>query len=101
MLAHELAHVKRKVSTVTEFRWRKRVGVEPTNDIAKMSLTGFEDRDDHRTACASVRYLQSPKARRKGRRSGRPPRVLFQAQGVQDIQGKLAHEIVATSDSCL
>ena len=34
--------------------WRKRVGVEPTIHPAKGRIAGFEDREDHRTPCASV-----------------------------------------------
>jgi len=33
--------------------WRKRVGVEPTIHPAKGRIAGFEDREDHRTPCAS------------------------------------------------
>jgi hypothetical protein len=36
-------------------KWRKRVGVEPTGDGVDPPPAGFEDRDDHRTACASNR----------------------------------------------
>jgi len=34
--------------------WRKRVGVEPTRAGVDPTHTGFEDRDDHRTTCASA-----------------------------------------------
>ena len=34
--------------------WRKRVGVEPTIHPAKGRIAGFEDREDHRTPCAST-----------------------------------------------
>jgi len=34
--------------------WRRRVGVEPTIHPAKGRIAGFEDREDHRTPCASV-----------------------------------------------
>ena len=34
--------------------WRKRVGVEPTIHPAKGRIAGFEDREDHRTPCASI-----------------------------------------------
>src|SRR5437660_5042410 len=34
--------------------WRKRVGVEPTIHPAKGRIAGLEDREDHRTPCASV-----------------------------------------------
>ncbi len=34
--------------------WRKRVRVERTHDLAKRPRAGFEDREDHRTPCASV-----------------------------------------------
>src|SRR5579862_6012886 len=37
--------------------WRKRVGVEPTDDRRGLPPSGFEDRDDHRTACASVHFI--------------------------------------------
>ena len=33
------------------------MGVEPTNDGIAPPLAGFEDRDDHRTACASAEIL--------------------------------------------
>jgi hypothetical protein len=33
------------------------VGVEPTIAAEKTTTAGFEDRDDHRTACASVTRL--------------------------------------------
>ncbi len=36
-----------------EKHWRKRVRVEHTHDIAKMPRAGFEDREGHRTPCAS------------------------------------------------
>jgi hypothetical protein len=34
--------------------WRKRVRVEHTHDTAKVPRAGFEDREGHRTPCASV-----------------------------------------------
>ena len=35
------------------------MGVEPIIAIARMTIAGFEDRDDHRTACASERQFLS------------------------------------------
>src|SRR5581483_5509126 len=37
-----------------ENNWRKRVRVERTGDGANPPPAGFEDREDHRTPCASV-----------------------------------------------
>jgi integrase len=34
--------------------WRKRVRVERTHDRANLPRAGFEDREDHRTPCASA-----------------------------------------------
>src|SRR5260370_30673898 len=41
--------------------WRKRVGVEPTIHPAKGRIAGFEDREDHRTPCASVAIIGVPR----------------------------------------
>ena len=38
---------------VFQITWRKRVGVEPTEDGANPPPAGFEDRESHRTPCAS------------------------------------------------
>ena len=35
------------------------MGVEPTGDGVNPPSAGFEDRDDHRTACASVVGMQA------------------------------------------
>lgn len=33
------------------------MGVEPTNDRANLPPAGFEDREDHRTPCASEKQF--------------------------------------------
>src|ERR1700757_4269910 len=38
-------------------KWRKRVGVEPTQAGEFPTRSGFEDRDCHRTTCASASVL--------------------------------------------
>src|SRR5579864_8275696 len=50
MLAHELAHVKRKPATVVA----EASGGRTHRRHREMPPAGFEDRDDHRTACASI-----------------------------------------------
>jgi len=39
---------------VAGYSWRKRVRVEHTRDTSGAPRTGFEDREDHRTPCASA-----------------------------------------------
>ena len=46
--------IRRSCLEPTLWIWRKRVGVEPTIHPAKGRIAGFEDREDHRTPCASV-----------------------------------------------
>jgi hypothetical protein len=39
------------------------VGVEPTIHPAKGRIAGFEDREDHRTPCASAAIIRAVNAR--------------------------------------
>jgi len=39
--------------------WRRRVGVEPTQDCSHNLTNDFEDRAHHRTRCASAKNVQS------------------------------------------
>ena len=52
-----------KHGTFIDNVWRKRVGVEPTIHPAKGRIAGFEDREDHRTPCASVCLEQNDNTR--------------------------------------
>src|SRR5579864_1781107 len=54
MLAHELSHVKRKPATVVA----EASGGRTHRRHREMPPAGFEDRDNHRIACASILYLQ-------------------------------------------
>lgn len=44
----------RSRSFVDAVKWRKRVGVEPTQAGTNPTRTGFEDREIHRNPCASA-----------------------------------------------
>src|SRR5579864_4454246 len=54
MLAHELAHVKRKPATVVA----EASGGRTHRRHRETPPAGFEDRDNHRIVCASILYLQ-------------------------------------------
>ena len=54
VLVHILAHTLAEGAYLLLIKWRKRVGVEPTGDRKNLPPAGFEDREDHRTPCASV-----------------------------------------------
>src|SRR5713226_7802817 len=54
ILTQLLARMPRIIAVLLPFLWRKRVGVEPTGDRKNLPPAGFEDREDHRTPCASA-----------------------------------------------
>ena len=53
-ICRDLIQVRDNICHEIYLKWRKRVRVEHTRDTSGAPRTGFEDREDHRTPCASA-----------------------------------------------
>src|SRR5947209_19988831 len=76
-------------TAVIEKNWRKRVRVELTLDGANPPSAGFEDREDHRTPCASM-FLFSHGGKCRLKAQPRWPPFFARTQSLLQHAGKTA-----------
>src|SRR5581483_3289824 len=81
-------------------KWRKRVRVERTGDGANPPPAGFEDREDHRTPCASVQKKRPRIIRIYTDKQNHPPRRI-RANPCESVAELLGRDLLTRHGHCV